>query len=64
MKLNSDGPSLGNPGQAGGGGLIRDSNGVWIRGYARAIGIITSVAVKLWASRDGINLSFPKSPNC
>ena len=32
VKLNSDGPSLGNPGQAGGGGLIRDSNGVWIRG--------------------------------
>ena len=32
VKLNSDGPSLGNPGQAGGGGLIRDSSGVWIRG--------------------------------
>lgn len=53
MKLNSDGPSLGNPGQAGGGGLIRDSNGVWIRGYAIAIGIITrcsgeAIGIKRW----------------
>nr|POE82533.1 putative ribonuclease h protein [Quercus suber] len=43
-------------GRAGGGGLIRDPNGDWVCGYARAIGHTTSVAAKLWAIRDGINL--------
>ena len=56
FKLNFDGSSLGNSGRAGGGGLIRDSNGLWVRGYARAIGTTSSVAVELWALRDGIRL--------
>uniref|UniRef100_A0A7N2LCZ6 RNase H type-1 domain-containing protein n=1 Tax=Quercus lobata TaxID=97700 RepID=A0A7N2LCZ6_QUELO len=47
---------LGNPGRAGGGGVIRNANGDWVSGYARAIGNITSVAAKLWALRDGIDL--------
>ena len=42
-KLNTDGASLGNPGIAGGGGLIRDSDGGWVGGFARAIGYTTSV---------------------
>lgn len=52
FKLNLDGSSLGNPSLAGGRGLIRNENGDWIRGYARAIGITTSVAAELWALRD------------
>ncbi|KAL0008006.1 hypothetical protein SO802_009508 [Lithocarpus litseifolius] len=32
VRLNTDGSSLGNPGKAGGGGLIRDENGSWIKG--------------------------------
>ena len=56
FKLNSDGSSMGNPGLVGGGGLIRNKRGEWIKGYARAIGITTSVAAKLWALRDGIRL--------
>ena len=56
VKLNSDGSSMGNPGLAGGGGLIRNERGEWIKGYARAIGITTSVAAELWALRDGICL--------
>ncbi|KAK9992498.1 hypothetical protein SO802_027483 [Lithocarpus litseifolius] len=32
FKLNTDGASSGNPGKAGGGGLIRDCNGRWIKG--------------------------------
>ena len=55
-KLNSDGSSLGNSGLAGGGGLIRDDKGDWIKGYTRAIGITTSVAPELWALRDSIRL--------
>ena len=56
FKLNSDGSSMGNPGLAGGGGIIRDSVGGWVKGYAWAIGVTTSVAAELWALRDEIRL--------
>ena len=56
FKLNSNGSSMGNLGRAGGGGLIRDSKGEWVSGYARAIRYTTSVAAELWAFHDGINL--------
>ena len=36
-KVNSDGSALGQPRRAGGGGLIRNDKGDWIRGYMRAI---------------------------
>ena len=55
-KLNLDGSSLGNPSLAGVGGLIRNDKGEWIKGYARAIGLTTSVAAELWALGDGIKL--------
>ena len=55
-KLNSNGSSMGNPGRVGEGGIIWDSNGDWVSGYARAIGHTTNVATELWALRDGINL--------
>ena len=58
FKLNSDGSSLGNPGIAGGGGLIQNDRGEWIRGYARSIGITISAAAELWALRDSITLCF------
>lgn len=54
--LNSDGSSLGNLGRVGGGGIIHNSHGEWVSGYARAIRHTTSVAAELWAQRDGINL--------
>ena len=56
VKLNLDGSSMGNPGLASGGGLIRNERGEWIKVYARAIGITMSVAAELWALRDGICL--------
>ena len=56
FKLNSNGSSLGNPGRASDGGLIRNNKGEWIRGYARAIGHTTSVAAELWALRGDIRL--------
>ena len=37
-KLNTDGSSLGNPGAAGGGGVIRDALGAWIQAFSRKIG--------------------------
>ena len=56
-KLNTDGASLGNPGIAGGGGLIRDSDGGWVGGFARAIGYTTSVQAELRALKDGLMLA-------
>ena len=47
---------MGNPGRVGGGGTIRNSNGEWVSGYARAIGTTTSVVIELWALRDDLNL--------
>lgn len=38
MILNVDGSSLGNHGVSGFGGLIRNSNGAWIQGFAENIG--------------------------
>lgn len=33
LKLNVDGAARGNPGHAGGGGLIRDSKGQFVAGF-------------------------------
>ena len=52
-----DGASLGNPGKVGGGGIIRDSEGRWVKGFARSIGFTTSITAKFWALRDGLLLA-------
>uniref|UniRef100_A0A2N9HXU9 CCHC-type domain-containing protein n=1 Tax=Fagus sylvatica TaxID=28930 RepID=A0A2N9HXU9_FAGSY len=57
FKLNTDGSSLGNPGLAGGGGIIRNHEGDWVGGFSRAIGITTSVQAELRALKDGLNLA-------
>uniref|UniRef100_A0A2N9HGS1 RNase H type-1 domain-containing protein n=1 Tax=Fagus sylvatica TaxID=28930 RepID=A0A2N9HGS1_FAGSY len=56
-KLNTDGSSLGNPGIAGGGGVIRDSCGSWLGGFSRTIGHTTSVQAELRALLDGMQLA-------
>ncbi|KAL0006134.1 hypothetical protein SO802_013695 [Lithocarpus litseifolius] len=56
-KLNTDGASYGNPGKAGGGGLIRDCSRRWIEGFARSIGFTTSITAEFWALRDGLKLA-------
>ncbi|GKU87794.1 hypothetical protein SLEP1_g2134 [Rubroshorea leprosula] len=49
IKLNTDGSILGNPGGAASGGLFRDHNGGWILGFAKKIGITSSLTAELWA---------------
>ena len=52
FKLNSDGASLGNPGKVGGGGVIRNCNGNWVKGYKRKVGVATSIIgfiAEFWA---------------
>ena len=60
-KLKIDGSAFGNLGKVGAGGVIRDQNGVCVSGFARAIGIATSVEVELWALRDGSNICLAKN---
>ena len=36
------------------GGIIRDSEGRWMRGFARSIGFTTSITAKFWALGDGL----------
>lgn len=57
MKLNSDGLVLRNLRRAGGGGLIQDHDGSWVKGYARGLGHTNSIMAELWALRDGLVLA-------
>ena len=57
FKLNTNESTLGNPGLAGAGGLIRKSDGSWCSGFIRNIGIASSFAAELWGVRDGLILA-------
>ncbi|GKV53729.1 hypothetical protein SLEP1_g60246, partial [Rubroshorea leprosula] len=57
LKLNTDGSAQGNPGMAGAGGIFRYHNGSWIYGYSRRVRFTTSLAVELWAIRDGLDIA-------
>jgi ribonuclease HI len=57
FKLKTDGSALGNPGLAGGGGVIRNHVGDWVGGFSRAIGVITSVQAELRALIDSLKLA-------
>jgi ribonuclease HI len=51
-----DGSALKYPGLTGSGGLIRNSSGSWVKGFARKIGITDNATAELWALRDGLTL--------
>ena len=57
FKLNIDGSSLGNPGLAGGGGVIWNHLGEWVGGFSRVIGFTTSVQAKLRTLKGGLLLA-------
>ena len=57
VKLNTDGSAMKNPDRAGGGGLFRDHDGVWLKGFARGLGFTNSILAELWAPRDGLLLA-------
>ena len=57
LKLNTDGSAMRNPERAGGGGLIRDHDGAWLKGFARGLGFTNSALAELWALRDGLLLA-------
>ena len=55
-KLNTDGSVAGSCGQSGCGGLLRDSSGQWVVGFAQSICVCSSIAAELWALREGLGL--------
>ncbi|OMO85295.1 reverse transcriptase [Corchorus capsularis] len=57
FKVNCDGSSLGNPGKAGAGSLLRDEMGNWIAGTSRHIGRASNFLAELWALKDGLALA-------
>ena len=56
-KLNSNGFTFGNSEKAGGGGVFRNHDGEWIKGYARPLDYTSSCRAELWALRDGLILA-------
>ena len=57
FKLNTDGSLLGNPGLAGGGGVICNHLGEWVGGFSRAIDATISVQAELRALKNGLELA-------
>ena len=55
-KLNTGGSFNGASGLAGCGELIRDSNGQWVKGFAKRIVAESSLAAELWGLREGLVL--------
>ena len=39
---------------ASGGGLLRDSNGSWVKGFSRKVGTSSCLLAELWALRDDL----------
>ena len=63
VKLNTDGSAIGSTGCAGGGGVIRNHEGQWLRGFARPLGSSNSCTAELWALRDGLLLAIEMGLN-
>lgn len=60
LKLNTDGCSKGDPGQAGYGGLLRDEVGTWLWGYHGYLGSCTSLEAELWGLYRGLTIIMQK----
>ena len=58
VKLNTDGCSKGMCSRAGGGGVIRDSQGRWISGFMIHIGACNAIGAELWAVLQGLQLAW------
>ncbi|KAH1222053.1 putative ribonuclease H protein [Glycine max] len=56
--MNTDGTSIGNPVNAGFGGINGDQHGNWITGYSGSCGYTTSLNAELLAIYFGMNLAW------
>lgn len=62
--MNTDGSAIENPRVAGCGGVLRDEQGRWIKGFARKIGITNSFVAEMWGLRDGLLICCSCNFNC
>lgn len=53
-KLNSDGSVDNSTGRVGAGGLIRDLDGRWMKGFSRLLGRVDRLMAEAWALWDGL----------
>ncbi|XP_061369203.1 uncharacterized protein LOC133312077 [Gastrolobium bilobum] len=59
VKINTDGVARGNPGLAAYGGLIRNSQGRWLGGFAYKLGLLcSSFKAELWGVLRGLELAW------
>lgn len=58
VKLNVDGASHRNPGTTGGGGVLRNQNSQWIRGFTANFGTCSSVKAELLALLQGLRMAW------
>ncbi|KAH1067419.1 hypothetical protein J1N35_032406 [Gossypium stocksii] len=59
-KINVDGAVITTIGVASAGGLVRDSNGNWICGFNRLIGICSPLQAELWGVLDVLRVAWQK----
>ena len=59
-KVNTDGYSKGNPGSAGGGGIIRDHMGNWIAEFLVNIDHCDSMLAECWEAFYGLKLAWDR----
>ncbi|GAU10638.1 hypothetical protein TSUD_421140, partial [Trifolium subterraneum] len=57
IKLNCDGAYKESMGLAGCGGLFRDSNGRWLKGYAQKIGACDALHAEMWGMYTGMQMA-------
>jgi ribonuclease HI len=55
--LNSDGAARTNDKTAGCGGVLRDDRGMWLVGFAKALGDTTAYMAELWGIYEGLKLA-------
>ena len=55
--LNTDGAARGCPGLAGGGGLLRDSRGIFVKGFAAHFGVCSAYKAELLAVELGLHMA-------
>ncbi|XP_039013553.1 uncharacterized protein LOC120143251 [Hibiscus syriacus] len=63
LKLNTDGAVLPSSMEASSGGVIRNANGEWIKGYTRSIGCTTVLQSELWAILEGLHFAWEMGHN-